>query len=394
VVEIGGIGPSPFCAMMLSDMGADVLRIDRAAEAVELEEYVWPPDYLLNRGRQSVGIDLKHPEGVEAVLRLIDQADAVIEGFRPGVAERLGFGPEVCRRRNPQLVYGRMTGWGQTGTLARTPGHDLNYIATTGVLDAIGTTDGGPAPPLNLVGDFGGGGMLLTVGVLAAIIEARNSGKGQTVDAAMVDGAALLATMFYGMRDMGQWAGGRGGNLLDGGAHFYSTYETADGARVSIAAMEPRFYVNLLGQLDLDPVQLPPQYDTASWPEMKRRFADIFRTKTREQWTAQLQDAEVCFAPVLDLDEARGSEHNRERGVFVEYAGVVQPAPAPRFQRTPGEIAGPPPAPGEHTRQGLTRWGFLASEIDHLEQVGAINVDGSGVRGVSSVTTSPATGAA
>ncbi len=372
VVEIGGIGPSPFCAMMLADMGADVIRVDRASAVTPREEYEWPPDYLLNRGRRSVGVDLKHPDGVEVVLRLAERADVLIEGYRPGVAERLGIGPDDCRARNPRLVYGRMTGWGQSGPYARYPGHDMNYIALSGALHSIGRADGPPAPPLNLVGDFGGGGMLLAVGVLAALIEAGRSGAGQTVDAAMLDGSALLATMFYGMRDMGQWDGGRGGNLLDGGAHFYDVYETADGKYVSIGAMEAKFYANLLRELGLDAAELPEQYDKRSWPAMKERFAAIFKTRTRDEWAAQLESAEICFAPVLDLDEARTFGQNRDRGVFVEHDGVVQPAPAPRFERTPSEIAGPAPAPGEHTAAGLTDWGFSGADVERLTEAGAI----------------------
>lgn len=372
VVEIGGIGPSPFCAMMLADMGADVLRVDRASSVTARDDYEWPPDYLLNRGRRSVGVDLKHPDGVEVVLRLAAQADVMIEGYRPGVAERLGIGPDECRARNPRLVYGRMTGWGQTGPYARYPGHDMNYIALTGALHSIGRAGGPPAPPLNLVGDFGGGGMLLAVGVLAAVIEAGRSGEGQTVDAAMLDGSALLTTMFYGMRDMGQWNGGRGGNLLDGGAHFYDVYETADDKYVSIGAMEPKFYANLVRELGLDPAELPEQYDESSWPDMKERFAAIFRTRSRDEWSARLESAEICFAPVLDLDEARSFEQNRERGVFVEHDGIVQPAPAPRFDRTPSEIAGPAPAPGEHTSDGLSDWGFSTGELSGLTASGAI----------------------
>ena len=372
VVEIGGIGPSPFCAMLLADMGAEVLRVDRAVSVVPREEYEWPPDYLLNRGRRSVGVDLKSPEGVQVVLRLAAQADVLIEGFRPGVAERLGIGPEDVRAVNPRLVYGRMTGWGQTGPYARKPGHDLNYISLSGALHSIGRAGGPPAPPLNLVGDFGGGGMLLCVGVLAAVLEARASGQGQVVDASMVEGSALLTTMFYAMRDMGQWDGGRGGNLLDGGAHFYDVYETSDGKFVSIGSMEAKFYANLLRVLELDPAELPEQYDESSWPAMKERFAAIFRTKTRDEWRALLEDAEVCFAPVLDLDEARSFDQNVERGVFVDFEGTVQPAPAPRFERTPGSIARPAPAPGEHTREGLLAWGFSDSELDSLTESGAI----------------------
>jgi alpha-methylacyl-CoA racemase len=358
--------------MMLADMGADVLRVDRASASVPRDDYERPPDYLLNRGRRSAAVDMKTPEGVDVVLRLVERADALIEGFRPGVAERLGIGPEQCRARNPRLVYGRMTGWGQTGPYARYPGHDLNYISLSGALHSIGRAGGAPAPPLNLVGDFGGGGMLLAVGVLAAVLEAKGSGLGQTVDAAMLDGSALLATMFYGMRDMGQWGGGRGGNLLDGGAHFYDVYETGDGKYVSIGAMEAKFYENLIERLGLAGEDLPEQYDRSSWPAMKERFAAIFKTRTREEWSEELEGAEVCFAPVLDLDEARGFEQNRERGVFVEHDGVVQPAPAPRFDRTPSAIQSPAPAPGEHTRAALADWGFAGDELDRLEGSGAI----------------------
>jgi alpha-methylacyl-CoA racemase len=356
VVEIGGIGPSPFCAMLLADMGADVLRVDRAASAVPREDYDWPPDYLLNRGRRSVAVDLKQPRGAEVVLRLAEQADALIEGFRPGVAERLGIGPDDCRARNPRLVYGRMTGWGQTGPYAAYPGHDINYVSLTGALDAIGRAGGPPAPPLNLVGDFGGGGMLLAVGVLAALIEASRSGAGQVVDAAMVDGAALLATMFYGMRDMGQWGGGRGGNLLDGGAPFYDVYETADGRHVSVGSMEPKFFANLVAALGLELDELPAQMDPAGWPEIKRRFAAVFRTRTRAEWCARLEAAEVCFSPVLDLDEARTSAHARGRGIFVEHDGVVQPAPAPRFSATPSAIQSPPPASASDIGRIVEEW--------------------------------------
>jgi alpha-methylacyl-CoA racemase len=372
VVEMGGIGPTPFCAMVLSDMGAEVLRVDRAAETTPREQYEWPPDYLLNRGRRSVGVDLKQPEGSEVVRRLAAQADILIEGFRPGVAERLGIGPDDCRPLNPRLVYGRMTGWGQTGPMSGYAGHDMNYIALTGALHSVGPAAGGPVPPLNLVGDFGGGGMMLAVGVLAALIEAQRSGQGQTVDAAMCDGAALLATMFYGMRDMGQWDGGREGNLLDGGAHFYHAYETLDGRHVSIGAMETKFYANLLRELELDGEDLPAQYDRSAWPAMRERFAAIFRSRTQTQWTEQLQDAEVCYAPVLDLDEARRSPHALARDMFVEVDGISQPAPAPRFQRTPSRVASTPPAPGEHTRAGLLDWGFGEAEVDQLQTSGAV----------------------
>jgi alpha-methylacyl-CoA racemase len=369
IVELGSIGPGPFCAMLLADMGADVLRVDRAGAAPDGAPR---PDAALNRGRRSVAVDLKHSDGVEVVLRLAERADALIEGYRPGVAERLGVGPDACRGRNPRLVYGRMTGWGQTGPYAAHPGHDINYIALSGALHSIGRAGGPPALPLNLVGDFGGGGMLLAVGVLAALLEARSSGSGQTVDAAMVDGSALLTTMFYGMRDTGLWNAPRGCNLLDGGAPFYDVYETSDGGYVSIGSLEPRFYANLIDALGLAGEELPEQYDTSSWPEMKAHFATIFRSRTRAEWCERLEAAEVCFAPVLDLDEARSFAHNRERGVFVEHAGSVQPAPAPRFDRTPAAIRRPAAAPGEHTRPALADWGFAATELDALAAAGAI----------------------
>jgi alpha-methylacyl-CoA racemase len=372
VVEIAGIGPGPFCAMMLADMGAEVLRVDRASAVVPPDRFEPPPDHALLRGRRSVAVDLKHPEGAAIVLRLVETADALIEGFRPGVAERLGIGPEPCLARNPRLVYGRMTGWGQEGPYASQPGHDINYIALTGVLHAIGRAGDGPTPPLNVVGDFGGGGMLLAFGIVCALLEARTSGAGQVVDAAMVDGAALLGTMLHGMRRAGTWSNERGTNLLDGGAPFYDVYETADGGWISIGSIEPQFYAALLEALGLRKADLPAQHDRARWPEMKARFAEIFRSRTRAEWEARLAQAGICFAPVLDPDEALEHPHMVARSTFVDVGGVRQPAPAPRFSRTPGAVASPPPMPGEHTDDALRDWGLAEGEIARLREAGAI----------------------
>lgn len=370
VIEIAGIGPGPFCAMLLSDMGAEVLRIDRTEDS-DLGVKTDPRLALLNRGRRSVALNLKDSAGAEAVLRLVEQADALIEGFRPGVAERLGLGPEDCRARNPRLVYGRMTGWGQDGPLAHAAGHDINYIALSGALHAIGPRDGKPAVPLNLVGDFGGGALYLAFGVVCALLEARQSGQGQVVDAAMTDGAASLMTMFYGLKAAGLWRDSRGGNLLDGAAPFYDVYETADGKHVAIGAIEAKFYAELLEKSGLAGADLPHQMDVTRWPETKQRIADAIRTKTRDEWCAAMEGSDVCFAPVLGLDEAPAHPHNAARGTFVERDGVVQPAPAPRFSRTPGAIQSPPAAPGEHTDVALADWGFSVDEIAALKDAGA-----------------------
>ena len=372
VVEIAGIGPGPFCAMMLADMGADVLRVDRTTES-GLGVSMPPKFDLLNRGRRSVAVDMKTPQGIETVLRLVDQADALVEGFRPGVAERLGIGQDDCLARNPRLVYGRMTGWGQDGPLAHAAGHDINYIALSGALHAIGPQDGKPIPPLNLAGDFGGGAMYLAFGVACALLETGRSGKGQVVDAAMVDGAASLMTMFYGLRAQGYWQDRRGVNLLDGAAPFYDTYETSDGRYVAIGSIEPKFYAELLRLTGLENEDLPKQMDLSNWPQTKVRFAEVFKTKTRDEWCAVMEGSDVCFAPVMSLDEAAGHPHNAARGTFVEVNGVVQPGPAPRFSRTTAEIQGPPPAPGEHTDAALADWGFDAGEVSALREAGAIN---------------------
>jgi alpha-methylacyl-CoA racemase len=371
VVELAGIGPGPFAAMVFADLGADVLRIDRA-QNVSGGDPARPPVDVLHRGRRSVGVDLKNPDGVETVLRLVEKADALVEGFRPGVMERLGLGPDVCLARNPRLVFGRMTGWGQSGPIAHAAGHDINYIALAGALDGIGRKGEKPVPPLNLVGDFGGGGMLLVVGVLAALVERARSGRGQVVDAAMVDGAALLMSMFHGMRHAGFWTDERGANLLDTGAHFYDTYETADGKYVSLGSIEPQFYAELLRRTGLEGQDLPRQMDRSRWPEMKERLERVFRTKTRDEWCRIMEGSDVCFAPVLSIGEAYEHPHNVARRTFVEVAGVRQPAPAPRFSRTPGAVAAPPPHAGQHTDRALADWGLDAAEIARLRTAKAI----------------------
>ncbi len=372
IVEIAGIGPGPFAAMALADLGAEIIRIDRTGNVLKGDPDV-PPADLLNRGRRSIAVDLKSPEGVEVVLSLIERADALIEGFRPGVMERLGLGPDVCAERNPKLVYGRMTGWGQDGPYAHTAGHDINYIALAGALDPIGRRGEGPVPPLNLVGDFGGGGMLLALGICAALVEAGRSGEGQVVDAAMVDGAALLTTMFHSFIAMGIWNDERGTNMLDSGAHYYDVYETADGEYVSIGSIEPQFYAELLRLTGLEGEDLPWQHDRNQWPELKDRLAKIFREKTRDEWCEVMEGTDVCFAPVLSLHEAPEHPHNVHRGTFTEVAGITQPAPAPRFSRTPGAITSPPPHAGQHTDEVLTDWGVAdAARIAELREAGAV----------------------
>lgn len=371
VLELAGIGPGPFCAMLLADMGADVIRIDRSG-AVMGGDPESPPADVLNRGRRSIGVDLKSPEGVETVLTLVEKADVIMEGFRPGVAERLGVGPDDCKARNPKIVYGRMTGWGQDGPYARAAGHDINYIALAGALEPIGRRGEGPIPPLNLVGDFGGGGMFLAFGIVCALLEAKTSGEGQVVDAAMVDGAAVLMTMFHAFTAMGIWNPERGTNMLDSGAHFYDTYETSDGKYVSIGSIEPQFYAELLRLSGLEGEELPHQMDRSQWPAMKERVAEIFRSKTRDEWCEIMEHTDVCFAPVLSLAEAPQHPHNVERGTFVERDGIVQPAPAPRFSRTPGEIQRPPAHAGQHTDEVLAQFGFAEETIAALRQSGAI----------------------
>ena len=370
IIEIAGIGPGPFCAMVLSDLGAEVIRVDRVS-AVPNEFPATPGVDLLNRGRKSVAFDLKNQEGIKALLRLVEEADALIEGFRPGVAERLGIGPEECLERNPRLVYGRMTGWGQTGPYSNMAGHDINYIALSGVLGTIGREGEPPVPPVNLVGDFGGGGMLLALGICAAFVEVQTSGKGQVVDAAMTDGSALLATMIHTFLSMGVW-GDRGTNMLDTGAPFYDVYECADGEYISLGSIEPQFYAELLRITGLDQEELPKQMDRSQWPKMKLKIAETIRSKTRDQWVELMEGTDVCFAPVLSPSEACAHPHNVERETFVEVAGIKQPAPAPRFSRTPGVIDGPPPHPGEHTEEVLSSWGFSENEIQNLRNIDAV----------------------
>lgn len=361
IVEFAGIGPGPMAAMLLADLGADVLRLERIqGPSIRLRSGI------LNRSRRSVAIDLKKPDGVETALTLLEQADALIEGFRPGVMERLGLGPDVCLARNPKLVYGRMTGWGQEGPLAHAAGHDINYIALTGALNAIGTKEGPPSPPLNLVGDFGGGALYLAFGLVCGILEAVQSGKGQVLDVAMVDGAASLMTSIYGSRSIGAWKDDRQSNQTDGGAHYYGAYGTKDGKFISIASIEPQFYAELLERLELDGADLPEQLDRECWPDLKRKLAALFKTRTRDEWCEILEGTDVCFAPVLSMAEAPEHPHMKARGAFVEVGGVVQPAPAPRFSRTPAGVSAPPPSPGQDTVAALKDWGIPEEAVSKL----------------------------
>ena len=369
VLELEAIGPAPFCGMLLADMGADVLLVDRPTDPGLGFERKRSSDVML-RGRRSITLDLKTPAGIAAMLELIDRADALIEGFRPGVIERMGLGPDILLARNPRLVIGRMTGWGQDGPLAPRAGHDIDYIALSGALHAIGNAGGRPVPPLNLVGDFGGGGMLLGFGVLAALIEAQRSGKGQVVDAAMVEGAGLLTTMFWGMAAEGQWSDRRGENVLDSGAPWYDTYETRDGRFVAIGAIERKFYAELLQRLGLADEALPPQHDRTGWPALRARFAEVIRTKTRDEWSAVFSDSDACFAPVLSFAEAKAHPHNAARGAHVTVGGIDQPAPAPRFSRTPGAVRRPPPERGALGGEALAEWGFSPAEIERLRAAG------------------------
>ena len=367
VIELQGIGPGPYCGMMLADMGAEVIRIDRAANAGQGSKVD-----ILARGRQSIAVDLKNPDGVETALKLIDRADVLVEGFRPGVTERLGLGPDVCLARNPGLIYGRMTGWGQTGSMSMAAGHDINYISLTGALHAIGEAGGKPVPPLNLVGDFGGGGMLLAFGIVAALFERQSSGKGQVVDAAMTDGSALLMNGIFGMMHTGAWKG-RGENMLDSGAHFYNTYETADGKYVSVGSIEPQFYELLLEKSGLGEGQnIPKQMTRDKWPDLKKELTAIFKSKTRDEWDEIMLHTDICYAPVLSFAEAQKHPHNVERQTFVEVEGVPQAAPAPRFDRTPPEVPNAAAAAGEHTDQVLAAAGFDADEIAELRKSGAV----------------------
>ncbi len=371
IIELAGIGPGPFAAMLLSDMGANVIRIDRARGD---EPGIRVPYRMnvMNRGRRSVAVNLKSPAGVETVLKMIERADGLIEGFRPGVTERLGLGPDACLARNPRLVYGRMTGYGQDGPMSSVAGHDINYIALAGMLSMIGERGRKPVPPLNLVGDFGGGGMFLAFGMVCGILEAKSSGKGQVVDTAMVEGAAMLGNIFQGFRALGELSEQRGDNVLDGGAHFYDTYETKDGGYMAIGAIEPPFYRKLLELMGLDQAEFEPQMDKSRWPAWKERFAAVFKTKTRDEWTALMAHEDACAMPVLTMREASAHPHNQARGAFVDFAGVEQAAPAPRFSRTRPELKLPPPEPGEHSDGVLAEFGFAAADIAQLREQGAL----------------------
>jgi alpha-methylacyl-CoA racemase len=373
IIEMAGIGPAPFCGMMLSDMGAEVIRVDRS-DGADLGLPGREPRFeVLSRGRQSVAVDVKSEAGRDIVRRLVKDADALIEGFRPGVMERLGLGPQALWEVNPRLVFGRMTGFGQDGPMAPRAGHDINYIALSGALHAIGQKDGPPIPPLNLIGDFGGGGMLLAFGVLCGILEARNSGKGQVVDAAMVDGASLLMAGIYGFLAGGMWRDERGANILDTGAPWYGVYETKDGKWVSIGSIEKRFYADLLERLGIAGEDLPRQHDRTGWPTLAKRFAEVFKTRTRDEWCAVFADSDACFAPVLAMKEVAAHPHNVARATFVERDGVVQPAPGPRFSRTPAEIAGPSKAAGADSEAVLKAAGYSPSEIAAFIEAGVVS---------------------
>lgn len=367
VVEMAGIGPGPFTAMMLSDLGAEVIRVDRLSH-----KGTGHRANVLNRGRKSIAVDLKNPRGVETTLRLIEQADVVLEGFRPGVMERLGLGPEECLSVNPRLIFGRMTGWGQTGPLSQAAGHDINYISIAGALGAMGYADRPPAPPLNLVGDFGGGAMYLLTGILAALVERATSGQGQMIDAAMTDGTASLLSPFFGLMAMNMWTTDRFSNRLDGGAFYYGSYECSDGKYISIGSLEPQFYALLLEKAEITDPEFQEQLDEAAWPAKREKLNQLFKTRTRQQWCDIMEGTDVCFAPVLDLKEAPVHPHNIYRKTFVELDGVVQPAPAPRFSRTQGEIQGPAAMAGEHTREVLSAWNFSDQEIGELQASGVI----------------------
>jgi len=369
VVELQGIGPGPFCGMMLADMGAEIIRIDRAAAVGQPAN----PADLLARGRKSIGVDLKQAEGVETVLKLIEGADVLIEGFRPGVTERLGLGPEVCLARNPRLVYGRMTGWGQTGSMSAAAGHDINYISLSGALHAIGEPDGAPVPPLNLVGDFGGGGMLLAFGIAAALVETAKSGEGQVIDAAMTDGSALLMNSIFGLINSGRWLDNRGINLLDGGAHFYGTYATSDDKYVSIGSIEPQFYALLLEKTGLsDDPRFAKQLTRGEWPALKVALAEVFATKTRDEWDSIMLGTDICYAPVLNFADAYEHPHNVERQTFVELDGVRQAAPAPRFSRTVPQLPAATVPAGDSTDAILIGAGFTQEAIAKLRESGAV----------------------
>ena len=365
IIEFAGIGPAPFCGMLLADLGADVVRIDRKG-GHDYDRYA-----VTTRGRRSVAIDLKNPAGVGTCLKLIEQAEGLIEGFRPGVMERLGLGPEVALKRNPRLVYGRMTGWGQSGPLAKTAGHDINYIAITGALNAIGGSDQ-PSIPLNLIGDYGGGALYLAFGLLAGILHARATGQGQVVDSAMSDGTISLLSIFHGNLAAGTWTTQRHANIIDGGSHFYNVYQCADGRWLSLAAIEPQFYKLLLEKTGITDPAFQDQHDQTQWPALREKLAAVIRGKTSTEWRALLEGTDACYAPVLDFNEAVAHPHNQARGMFTAVEGVVQPAPAPQFSETPGAIQSAPATAGQHNTEALTDWGFSTHEIDELQESKAI----------------------
>ena len=367
IIEMAGIGPGPFCGMVLADLGAKIIRVDRASAIGTGSK-----QDAANRGKKSIAVDLKSEEGVEVVLKLVETADAIFEGFRPGVMERLGLGPDVCSKRNERIVFGRMTGWGQEGPLANAAGHDINYISLTGALAAIGRPGSPPVPPLNLIGDFGGGGMLLALGLVAALLESKESKKGQVVDAAMTDGSALLMTMIYTMQSSGVWKTSMGSNLLDGGSHFYDTYECKDGKFISIGSIEPQFYALLCQIADLDEEVFGKQMSRDSWPEQKEEITKIFLNKSRDEWCDLMEGTDVCFAPVLDMSEAPKHPHNIERKTFIDLEGVTQPAPAPRFSRTEPEVVSSPSIVGEHTNEVLSSIGLSDEDISSLKTSGAV----------------------
>jgi len=366
IVELEGIGPAPFCGMLLADLGAEVVSVTRKSSPAERSAQI------SERGKRTVALNLKAPEGIDAVLRLCEKADILIEGFRPGVMERLGLGPDACWKRNPKLVYGRMTGWGQDGPLAQAAGHDINYISLSGALHSIGRAGEPPVPPLNLVGDFGGGGMFLALGLMAGVFEAQRSGKGQVVDVSMVEGSAALMHMMYSFHARGLWRDERGANLLDGAAHFYDTYETKDGRYVSIGSIEPQFYRLLIEKSGVDAAEFAPQMDVTQWPALKQKLAAAIRTKTRDEWCAIMEGTDVCFAPVLSLSEAPQHPHNRARGSFVEVAGVAQAAPVPRFSRSNPVVPQAPRPAGADTVAVLREAGYSESQIRQLRERGVL----------------------
>ena len=367
IIEMAGIGPAPFCGMVLSDLGANVIRVDRVTSAGSVSR-----QEANNRGKKSIAVDLKTTKGIEVVLNLVEASDAIFEGFRPGVMEKLGLGPDVCLQKNKKIVFGRMTGWGQEGPLAFAAGHDINYISLSGVLATIGRPGAPPVPPLNLIGDYGGGGMLLALGLVAALFETKSSGKGQVIDAAMVDGSALLMTMIYTMRGMGLWKDSLGSNFLDGGAHFYDTYECKDGKYISIASIEPKFYQLLREITPLEDSIFDDQLSRESWPEQKKALKEIFLKKTQQEWCDLMEGTDICFAPVLNMAEAPEHPHNKARGTFIELEGIVQPAPAPRFSRTVPEVYPAPAYVGEHTEEVLKSIGMQDSDIEDLKASGEV----------------------